>query len=293
MPVNAGAEYFNAQKRYQEAKTLDDRIEALQEMIKEAPTHKGAEKLRAQLRKKLAQLKKEAMKSKKAGAKPRFSIRKEGSAQVCVIGQTNCGKSSLLNALTNAKIEVADYEFTTKEPAVGMLDYDGVLIQLVEIPSTFDSEFSSIIYSCDLILILIDSSKDYSAQLDELIEFMNKKFDNKKALVVASKSDMKKIDGALSISSKTGEGLEQLKKEIWSRLGLIRVYTKIPGKKRDKKPITLKPGATVRNATRNVHKDLLKNFKFARIFNDTKFSGTKVGLDYKLRDLDVVEIHAG
>lgn len=293
MPVNAGAEYFAAEKRYQEAKTIDERIEALQEMIKEAPTHKGAEKLRAQLRKKLAQLKKEAAKSKKAGAKPRFSIRKEGSAQICIIGQTNSGKSSLLNALTNAKIEVADYEFTTKEPAVGMLDYDGVLIQLVEIPSTFDSEFSSIIYSCDLILILIDGSKDYSAQLDELIEFMNKKFDNKKALVVASKSDLKKIDGALSISSKTGEGLEQLKKEIWDRLGLIRVYTKIPGKPRDKKPITLRPGSTVRNATRNVHKDLLKNFKFARIFNDTKFSGTKVGLDYKLRDLDVVEIHAG
>jgi ribosome-interacting GTPase 1 len=70
------------------------------------------------------------------------------------------------------------------------------------------------------------------------------------------------------------------------------VYTKEPGKPKAVPPIVLKPGSTVEDVAKRVHKDFLKNFKFARIFNDTKFSGQKVGLDYKLKNNDIVEIHA-
>ena len=86
-------------------------------------------------------------------------------------------------------------------------------------------------------------------------------------------------------------GLEELKEKIWNNLDLIRVYTKSPGKPKVIPPITLPRGSTIRDVAENVHKDFINNFKFARIFNNTRFSGSSVGLDYKLNDLDVVEIH--
>ena len=95
----------------------------------------------------------------------------------------------------------------------------------------------------------------------------------------------------LQISAKNEIGLDELKDRIWSGLGLIRIYTKPPGKPKIIPPITLPIGSKVRDVARNVHKDFLKDFKFARVFNNSKFSGRPVGLDYKLNDLDVVEIH--
>jgi len=231
----------------------------------------------------------------RATAKPKFIIRKEGAAQVCILGPTNSGKSSLLKALTNARVEIADYPFTTKLPHVGMMDYTGVGIQLVEIPSTFTPDVMSIVRTCDLVLILLDGTKDdLEEQLDEIVDVLEKnKLESKKLLIVASKSDEKRDEAVLHVSTKTGDGLLRLKEEIWSRLGLIRVYTKSPGGPKSERPLTLKPGSTVRDTTKEVHKTMLKNFRFARVFNKTKYSGRKVGLDYILSDLDVVEIHAG
>jgi len=113
MPINAGPEYFKAEERYLSAKTREEKIAALEEMIRKLPKHKGTQTLLGQLKKRLAKLKKES--SVRAKAKPKFIIRKEGSAQVCIVGLTNSGKSSLINALTNAKANVGDYPYTTKE----------------------------------------------------------------------------------------------------------------------------------------------------------------------------------
>ena len=292
MPINAGPEYFKAEERYLSAKTREEKIAALEEMIRKLPKHKGTENLLAQLKKRLAKLKKES--SIRSKAKPKFVVRKEGAAQVCIIGFTNSGKSSLLNSLTNAKAEVADYPYTTKYPQVGMMDYNGVGIQLVEIPSTFTPDVISIIRTCDLILFLLDGTKDLEQQLNELSKILEKNgIDSKKVIIVANKSDEKHNENILEISAKTGDGLQQLKEEVWSRLDLIRIYTKSPGKPKADKPLTLKHGSTVRDVVKEVHKTMLKNFRFARVFNNTKFSGRKVGLEYILSDLDTVEIHAG
>jgi hypothetical protein len=78
---------------------------------------------------------------------------------------------------------------------------------------------------------------------------------------------------------------------MWNRLDLIRVYTKSPGKPKIVPPVTLPKDATVKDVAKSIHKDFLKNFSFARVFDSTPFSGQKVGLDFKLKDLDVVEIH--
>jgi small GTP-binding protein len=296
MPVNAGPEYFAAEKKYSDAKTKKEKIVALEEMIRLAPKHKSSEKLLRDLRKRLAKLKKELKKevATRAIAKPKFIIRKEGAAQVCIIGLTNSGKSSLLRALTNAKVEIGDYPFTTKLPAVGMMDYTGVRVQLVEIPSTFTPDVVSIVRTCDLVLILLDGTSDLQRQLGELTDLLEKSgLESKRLLIVASKSDKKRNENVLYVSATTGNGLLRLKEEIWSRLGLIRVHTKSPDAPKADKPLTLKPGSTVRDVVKGVHKTMLKDFRFARVFNKTKHSGRKVGLDYMLSDLDVVEIHAG
>lgn len=297
MPTNQGPEYFAAEEKYSKARTKEEKIICLEEMIRTSVKHKGTEHLLADLKKRLAKLRKEFGKEAAAAAaksRSRFVIRKEGAAQVCIIGLTQSGKSSLLRALTNARVEIGDHPFMTKQPAVGMMDYAGVGIQLVEIPSTFATDAMSIVRTCDLMLILLDGTKDLMKQLEQLTNVLEQHgSDSKRVLIAANKSDEKKDESVLHISTKSGDGLMRLKEEIWSRLGLIRVYTKSPSGPKAEKPLTLKPNSTVRDVVKQVHKTMLKDFRFARVFNSTKFSGRKVGLDYVLSDLDVVEIHAG
>jgi hypothetical protein len=289
MPINAGPEYFVAEKKYLEANTREEKITALEEMIRTIPKHKGSEKQLSLLRKRLANLK--SQKSVRSKSKSRFSIRKLGAAQVCIIGLTKSGKSSLLKTLTGKDVEIADYPFVTKEPNVGMMNFGDVQIQLIEIPSTFDPESMSILYTCDEIIALLDVENP-DEQKEELIKILKERnLHTKKILYVVNKSDLKSISKYLKISAKERTGLEELKEKIWHNLDLIRVYTKSPGKPKVIPPITLPKESTVRDVAENVHKDFIKHFKFARIFNKSKFSGISVGLDYKLNDLDVVEVH--
>ena len=295
MPVNADVEYYIAESEYRDAKTTDEKILALEKMIRLAPHHKGAHTLMMQLKKRMAALRKEAAKAKAAASKrPKFVISKEGAAQVCILGMTNSGKSMLLRTLTNANVEVGAYPFTTKQPAIGMMDYEGVKIQLVEIPATFDAESMSIVRTCDLILLLLDATKELDAQLDELTALLERHgLQEKNLIIVVNKSDEQTPKYGIVVSAKTGGGLQKMKEEIWKRLRLIRVYTKSPNGKAATKPLTLPVGSDVEEAVRQVHKQLLKDFRFARVFDDTRFSGRKVGLEYVLKDRDVLEIHAG
>jgi len=295
MPVNADVEYYIAESEYRDAKTTEEKILALEKMIKLAPKHKSAHTLMMQLKKRMAALRKEAAKAKAAASKrPKFVISKEGAAQVCILGLTNSGKSMLLQTLTNARVEVGEYPYTTKQPAIGMMDYEGVKIQLVEIPATFDAESMSIVRTCDLIMLLLDATKELDAQLSELTALLEGHgLQEKNLIIVVNKSDEQMPKQGIVVSAKTGEGLQNMKEEIWKRLRLIRVYTKSPNGKAATKPLTLPAGATVEDAVRQVHKQLLKDFRFARVFDDTRFSGRKVGLEYKLKDRDVLEIHAG
>ena len=139
MPINADYKYFEAQKKYNEAKTTQEKLKALQELLSVSPSHKGAEKLRQEIKTKIAKLKekqeKERLKKKSSGKS--FFIKKEGIVQVALVGLSNVGKSFLLSKLTGARVEIADYEYTTKKPEIGILDYNGIKIQLIEIPALF------------------------------------------------------------------------------------------------------------------------------------------------------------
>jgi len=285
MPINAGPLYYLAEEKFLKATTPEEKIKCLEEMIREVPKHKGTENVLSQLKRKMAILKAEA-KSAKKGAKLK-GIEKTGDAQVCIIGKTNSGKSSLLNALTGKEVKISEKAFTTTRAEVAMMNYGGANIQMVEIPSTMDTQLMSLLYTCELIVVLFTNLKEKQ----ELGQMLKKKNLLKKTVFVLSKSDEgTKLPEKLIISTKNGDGIENLKKQIWDNLGLIRAYTK-RGIKIETVPVVLKKGSTVKDFAKEIHKDFVENFAFARIFDSTQFSSRKVGLNYELKEGDAVEIH--
>src|SRR3989338_6032754 len=140
MPTNVSVEYGNAKNEYDSAVSPEAKFIALQKMQSAAPSHKGGENLRKDISKKLSLLrqeieKKKAHDSKKGGSTKSFAVKKDGIGQIVLVGLPNSGKSTLLNLLTGVGTKVASYPFTTKEPVIGMMDYFGGMIQLVELPA--------------------------------------------------------------------------------------------------------------------------------------------------------------
>lgn len=265
MPINATPEYFKAEEKFRSAKTKEEKILALEEMIRTAPKHKGGEHLLADLRGKLAKLKKEA--EKKKGAK-KEGISKEGDAQVCLLGFTNSGKSTLLKKLTNAEPVISQHKFTTIKPEVGMMDYKGIKIQLVEIPPTFKPGHMSIARTCELICFVIKDEKERR----ELEKIKEENYIRVKHIFLNPwKEDAGKI-----------------KQKIWDSLGLIIAYTK------DSKgisPMALPKDATVKDFATRIHKDFVKNFRFAQLLRNGR--KMQVGINYPLKHGDILEIHQG
>ncbi|MBM5805669.1 MAG: TGS domain-containing protein [Candidatus Verstraetearchaeota archaeon] len=170
MPANLPPQARAAERRYIEAKNLPDRIRYLQEFISSIPEHKGNEKMRGYLRRRLAQLKDEleGQRKRRAGGSGGggFSFKKEGAAQVVILGMTGSGKSSLLMKVTNAKTEVADHPFTTREPVPGMMPFEDIQFQLIDTPAIFEnvrdgawgSQLLSLARNADGLLILLDAA---------------------------------------------------------------------------------------------------------------------------------------
>jgi len=138
MPINAGYEFANAEEKYYQASTDEERLEALQEMLRTAPAHKSSEKFRGDIRLKIKKLKQDVAKAKKAGKSTKKGIKKS-DMQAVLIGLTNSGKSSILKSLTNADPKIASYGFTTSEPELGTMNYQGCNIQIIDLPP-IDSE---------------------------------------------------------------------------------------------------------------------------------------------------------
>jgi ribosome-interacting GTPase 1 len=158
MPTNLPPEYFEVEKRYRAASSPEEKAACLEEMLGTIPKHKGTDKLRADLRRKLSKLK-DAARTRKGTSRQvsAFHIDKEGAGQAVVIGPANVGKSALVAALTNATPEVADYPFTTWTPTPGMMPVEDIQVQLIDTPplnSEFvDPELINLIRRADLILL--------------------------------------------------------------------------------------------------------------------------------------------
>ena len=266
MPVNAPPEYYKAEEKFKSAKNIEEKILALEEMIRLMPKHHGSEAALAQLKSRLAKLRKEQI-SKKGGKGKKVGIAKEGDAQVCIIGFTQSGKSSLLNKITNANAVVSSHPYTTSKPAIGTMDYEGIKIQIIEIPSTFQPEHMSIVRSTDL-LVLVSKNKSEAKRLEN---FLEENYIRKHAIPVSPSAERKNI-----------------KEQIWSALDMIIVYTRARGQV--KTPMALKKNSTVKDFAERIHKDFVKNFRIARLYRGKKIM--QVGLSYKLQAGDIVEIYA-
>ena len=176
MPINATLDYQKAERVYHEARTISEKIKALEDMLRKAPSHKGAENLRNEIKQKLSKLRDLQDKQKSQGSRFQISVRKEGAAQVVILGVPNSGKSTLLTKLTNAKPEIAQYPFTTKLPEVGVMDHEGIKIQIVEIPAITEGfsardlgpTFLGIVRQAELILILANKDSELEIIKNEL-----------------------------------------------------------------------------------------------------------------------------
>lgn len=136
MPTNLPPEALEAEQRYRAAKSVAEKIATLEEFISLIPKHKGTDKLRADLRRRLSKLKAEATQARKKVSKrdSAFHIEKEGAGQAVIIGPANVGKSALVATLTNATPEVSPAPYTTWEPTPGMMPIENIQVQLVDTP---------------------------------------------------------------------------------------------------------------------------------------------------------------
>jgi uncharacterized protein len=299
MPINAGYEYYAAEKKYLAAQTLEEQIICLEEMIRKAPKHKSSENFVANLKQRLNKLeeKKEKASKKKSGKK---GVKKEGF-QFVLVGKTNSGKSLLLSKITNARPFVSEFPFNTRQPELGTYNYTGVKAQVVDMPSVGSENFDiGMIHTADCLLIVVEKIEE----IEELKDIIEKNRGRK--IIIFNKIDLldengkrklyerlksKKIN-AIMISALSEEGIEELKKRMFAEMNVIRIYTKEPGKEASREPMVLRAGSNVRDAAEGIRKGLYLNIKETRITGpSSKFSNQKVGLAHELKDLDIVEFH--
>jgi len=298
MPVNAHPDYIAAEKEHLLARSLEEKIKTLEKMISVAPKHKSSEKMLANLKTRHKKFLEQLAKSKKSRKGSKKGIKKE-DMQAVIIGETNSGKSSLLNSLTNANPEIAPYRFTTKQPIVAMMPFSGMNIQLVENPA-IESEYydRGLTNSADTLLIIITSL--------EQLERINRELKNnfaKRIIIFNDKENLdtnqlRKLDATLKskklnfvIVNLEKENIpENLKNKIFQSFNKIRVFTKEPGKPKSEKPIILNPGAVVKDVAEKILHGFSSKVKEACVTGpSSKFPNQKVGLQHIIKDLDVVE----
>ncbi|MFW9807566.1 MAG: GTPase [Candidatus Thorarchaeota archaeon] len=388
MPTNVTPEFDKQRIIYEETEDLAQRIVELEKLLSLAPRHKGAERMVGDYRKKLATLKaqlekkREQDRSRRTGGTEEGVIRKEGAGQICLIGVTNSGKSSIINAVTNADLDVGDYPFTTPIPTPAMLNLEDINIQLVEIPGVFVGSHEAgigrqalaVARNTDCIALVIDLSQDIDSQMniilgeldaarirlnkeksairiervglgghmiygaqnfqgdieevkeylkarkitniivriqkpatfEQLIDSMDASVAYVRAMIVATKGDsqgseakFKELEEKYSnrfdiipISAEKQENLDGMSWAFYEHLDILRVYTKIPGKKRENRPIVLPEGSVVEDAAMKIHKELfVERFRSAVIIRENnKIKRRTVGLNYPLEDGDVLQL---
>jgi ribosome-interacting GTPase 1 len=329
MAVNLTPQYHEAEAEYKKARTPEERLAALKKMWVELPKHKASEKLQAELKSKISDLKDELesakFKPKKGGVS--YKIPKQGAGQIILLGPPNAGKSRLLTRFTKATPEVAPYPFTTREPHAGMMDWHDARVQLIDTPpitaDVYEHYLTGMVRAADAAALFTDLGDDdgpfaTEAVIDKLASVKtvlsgsppahpdDPTVDHPKTLLIANKLDadgaadrleiVREMFGArfpiLPVSLERGDGCEELRDALYRALNVIRIYSKEPGKPADKSaPFTIPAGGTVHDLAARVHKEFAEKLKTARVWGTGVFDGQTVGRDHALHDGDVVELH--
>jgi uncharacterized protein len=330
MPANLSPEYKKAEQAYRAAREPRERLALLKEMLRAIPKHKGTEHLQADIKSRIKQLTDELAAPKKGAARgAQFALRREGAAQVCLVGPPNSGKSSLHVALTGSHSEVGPFPYTTKVPAPGMLPFEDIAFQLVDLPPVsrehMETGVIGALQGADAAWLVVDLSdpacmEQVLAVREELArrkilldenwpagEAENAFQTRLSTLLVASKSDLdpdpeevKVLEEllqirypAFAVSAATGQGLGELAPFLFRSLGVVRVYTKVPGKPADRqRPFTVRRGDRVLDVARLVHQDVAATLRYARLWGSGEFDGQQVGPEHRVADGDVLELHA-
>jgi small GTP-binding protein len=232
-----------------------------------------------------------------------ISVRREGAAQIALVGPPNAGKSSLLQALSNIQIKTGAYAFTTTRPVPALTRIGGVLLQLVEIPGLIQGASAGrggakpllgVLRGADAILFCHDAT----APIEELASVLDEVTAAgivRPSIIVATKSD--EADGAelcaafpdfdvVEVSVLDDFSLDRLRERIWHLTGLVRIYLRDGGD-----PIALNPPATVLDVANAIHHDLGSRCTGARVWGPSaRFEGQRVGRSHLLGDGDAVEI---
>ncbi|HEV57543.1 MAG TPA: TGS domain-containing protein [Phycisphaerales bacterium] len=329
MPANLTPEYKKAEDWYRNAGTDSERLLALEEMLRTIPKHKGTEHMRADIKRRMSKLRATLESgAKKGGAKhvDVFHVPKTGAGQVALIGLPNCGKSALLAALSNAKVQVADYPFSSDKPVPGMIRHEDVQIEMVDMPPiTADYAAPGQVNTyrhCDLIAIVVDLAGDVLEQLQVCLDYLDAhrlileesseaqdeagQPVGHKAFVICTKVDAAPPQTTetlrelcdrnlefIEVSATTGQGLEHLTRRIFEMLDIVRVYAKKPGEEADmKEPFTLPRGATVMDLAVKIHRELAQKLKSARAWNSpTAHDGQNIPRDHVVTDKEIIELH--
>ena len=326
MPANLTPIYRDAEAKYKAAVTREEKIAGLEEMLRVIPKHKGTEHLQGDLRSRLSKLRQEP--KKKAGSKGlSHKIPKEGAGQVALVGAPNAGKSALVSTLTHAKPDVAAYPLTTLKATPGMMPFQDIGFQLLDLPPVCHEHVEpwvfDLIRASDLVWLVV-SVRSPLQGLELVEEILSGKaiglfpagsetpevtrpgWTYKKTVLVVTGMDLPGADGDLealeelvelpwpkaTVSTETGEGLVKLGDTTFRALEIMRIYSKEPRKDPDMtRPFTLRIGSTVQDLARSIHKEIAQEIKFARVWGPSAFDGQSVHEHHVLEEGDVVELH--
>lgn len=331
MPANLTPEYLRLDEKLRQTKEPQERLTLLREMLRVIPKHKGTDHMQGDLRRKISKLEESIEQSrKKTGARDLFHVAREGVGQVLLAGAPNCGKSSLLARLTRATPQIAEYPHTTHAPLPGMVVFEDVQIQLVDVPPLSREYTEAALFNayrvCDFILLVVDLSLpdpvdgllDAQALFEErMIKLVphfvaqsagSEAVIDKQALILGNKLDLVGLDHPsvaalreafgeyelLFVSAESGEGLAEIPERLFRALRLVRVYTKKPGKKFQKdQPFVLPAGSRVIDVAGAIHKDIAEGLRFVRLWGSGKHEGINASREHVVADGDILEIHSG
>lgn len=300
--------YAQLIKRRLVGKEGSERTRELRTILNELPGYRNGPY--ADLRKWVQEQIEETQLRSRVVQRDSIAVRREGAAQIALVGPPNAGKSSLLHALSDVQIKIGDYAFTTLRPVPALTRIEGVLIQIVEIPGLIAGAHEDrgggrallgVLRNADAIVYCQDvraplgrlnevRAEVTAADIDLPSILAATKFDEASDAELTQLARSVPELAVIGVSVIDDESLHRLKREMWTLTSLIRVYLR-RGKERDSEPLALPAGVSVLDVAGEVHKEVAEECRGARVWGTSaRFDGQQVGKQHLLADGDEVEI---